>query len=381
MSPDCHRAFDREVLVSLLPKSFINTTLKRHRERCLLERETAMLPATQVYVQQEQQRRANMRVIDQLREEANRLRNQLRENQRAMYRVAQQATPNLGDVSATHFVQRCAAEGCRGWLSTAWKCTVCERYSCSDCHGLKRSRDDPDHACDPNAVETVKLLGRDSRKCPQCGVYITKIDGCDQMFCTQCHKAFSWRTGRIINGTIHNPHYFEALARGGIQPGRAHGDVPCGGLPTVRELHEALHNVDSLFAMRIMRLVLHIQQVERARFPTEPREDTNVDLRVRFSLGELGDDEFRTKLQRREKEAQKKKEFGDVLEMLEHTLSDELRRVVVDKNVVTLKTRAVALVEYANEACNRISRRYDCRGIQICSTRMRVLVRTPGDRV
>ena len=29
------------------------------------------------------------------------------------------------------------------------------------------------------------------------------------MFCTECHIAFSWRSGEIETGAIHNPHYFQ----------------------------------------------------------------------------------------------------------------------------------------------------------------------------
>ena len=41
---------------------------------------------------------------------------------------------------------------------------------------------------------------------------ISKIDGCNQMWCTQCHVAFDWKTGAIQN-SVHNPHYFEWLRK------------------------------------------------------------------------------------------------------------------------------------------------------------------------
>lgn len=48
-----------------------------------------------------------------------------------------------------------------------------------------------------------------TRPCPTCFVPIYKISGCDQMFCTECHAKFSWRTGKVVKGLFHNPHFFE----------------------------------------------------------------------------------------------------------------------------------------------------------------------------
>ena len=33
----------------------------------------------------------------------------------------------------------------------------------------------------------------------------TSVKNCDQMWCVQCHTAFSWKTGLKVNGVIHNP--------------------------------------------------------------------------------------------------------------------------------------------------------------------------------
>ena len=50
---NCKRIWDREIMLKLLPKTFINGEYKRHRENMLLERETAMMPSTQPYVEKE----------------------------------------------------------------------------------------------------------------------------------------------------------------------------------------------------------------------------------------------------------------------------------------------------------------------------------------
>ncbi len=43
----------------------------------------------------------------------------------------------------------------RRFLSTRWKCDVCENFICVDCNEIKK---DDTHVCDPNAAETMKLL-------------------------------------------------------------------------------------------------------------------------------------------------------------------------------------------------------------------------------
>lgn len=72
--------------------------------------------------------------------------------------------------------------------------------------------------------------------------------GCNQMWCVACDTAWDWNTQRVINGTIHNPHYHEYLERrrregrdvaaprvaGGGPPGGGgtHNDmIVCGDVP------------------------------------------------------------------------------------------------------------------------------------------------------
>ena len=101
------------------------------------------------------------------------------------------------------FIKACPSENCRGFLSNQWKCGICEQWTCPDCHEIKGPNRDTPHVCDENAKATAALLADDTKSCPSCGVNIYKIEGCDQMWCTECHTAFSWRTGRIENN-IHN---------------------------------------------------------------------------------------------------------------------------------------------------------------------------------
>ena len=139
------------------------------------------------------------------------------------------------------FVQRCAKEGCKGFLSKSWKCDLCDRYTCSKCLELKPLKCNKNcpkdcklhseiHVCDEEKVKTVALIKKETVNCPNCSMGIYKISGCDQMWCTSCNIAFNWKTGRKINGVIHNPHYFEWKAKEG-QRIRQPTEIVCGGLP------------------------------------------------------------------------------------------------------------------------------------------------------
>ena len=81
---------------------------------------------------------------------------------------------------------------------------------------------------DPDTKATAELLSKDTKPCPKCSIPIHKLEGCDQMWCTQCHTGFSWKRGTIEN-RIHNPHYYEwQRQNNGGQAPRNPGDFECG---------------------------------------------------------------------------------------------------------------------------------------------------------
>jgi hypothetical protein len=76
------------------------------------------------------------------------------------------------------FIRRCTRDGCQGFLSTAWKCGICEYYSCNKCFVTKTKRQDDPHECKKEDVETAEMIKKDSKPCPNCGEFIMKSSGC-----------------------------------------------------------------------------------------------------------------------------------------------------------------------------------------------------------
>ncbi len=76
------------------------------------------------------------------------------------------------------FIRRCTRNNCQGFLSTAWKCGLCEYYSCSKCFMTKTKKQDDPHECKKEDIETADMIKKDSKPCPNCGEFIMKSSGC-----------------------------------------------------------------------------------------------------------------------------------------------------------------------------------------------------------
>lgn len=155
-----------------------------------------------------------------------------------------EVAPDASDSEPKSMTRKCGRPECGGFLTTRWRCPVCETYTCSQC-GIPKTGEA--HDCNPDDVATMTLLRHDTKACPKCSVPIHKIDGCAQMFCVQCHTAFDWNTLRIERGRIHNPHYYEIqrqMASGREIP-REPGDIPagCGEVETIQTRLETLRHL------------------------------------------------------------------------------------------------------------------------------------------
>jgi hypothetical protein len=142
-----------------------------------------------------------------------RLRNNRGLAQNATDRRAEEDEASMNMYAKLPFIRRCTKEGCNGFNDLDYCCGVCSNYTCAQC-GQSRDtvkKDAVGHECKKEDVDNLKYMKENCRPCPKCGYGIEKKDGCDQMWCKNCHSAFSWNTGRLESGRIHNPHYYEWL--------------------------------------------------------------------------------------------------------------------------------------------------------------------------
>lgn len=337
MNSDCGKEWTRKFIRDSFTVSFINGQLKEWRENLLLEKEKALLPATQIYAEAQYRMRAIDNEIKQITIEYRALfrrENELKEERRRLMRDPTTLDADVVD-ERRQFIQPCSVEDCRGYLSTQWKCGLCSTWACPDCHEVIGPSKDTPHTCDPNTIETTRLIKKETKQCPKCPAAIFKIDGCDQMWCTQCHTAFSWKTGKI-ESKIHNPHYYEWLrnTQGSVPRDPLDRPLACGeGLEVGRDMMNQfeiiLRDQHKNYKRVINKLrsifpnIIHLQETE---IRPDNYERRNRALRIQFLMKNIDENQFKRSLQQAEKRSSKQRDIQTVYEMVVAASSDILRR-------------------------------------------------------
>jgi hypothetical protein len=392
---NCHRAWNDDFLDSNFTRAFRTGAYKAHRENVLFEREMAILPTRQPRVEA----KIKLREVGEKIAETNRALVDIEKKKQEILTIAhrhharaarftaesegrpppawclaegEKATP----ADKAKFIMKCPGAECRGFLSTAYKCGTCQLWACPDCMVMKGKEKDSPHTCDEALKATVAMIVKESKPCPKCGERISKVDGCDQMFCVDCHTAFSWNTGQLVSGVIHNPHYYEYLRMqgGGVAPRNA-GDVPCGGVPYYNHLLTALNRKVSKSTerrvMSIHRVTSEIADFRLAQYQGAFNMNDNGDLGVLYLLKEVSKEAMKTELAKREKKREKHMAIRAVLEMFANTSTMMLNAIVSAPPIVEDTFTATTMVEYenlrryVNESLMNVSRMKSCSVPQI----------------
>jgi len=358
---NCHKDFSLDFVISSTSKSFTEIDYRNKRVADLLSQEKSLLPTSQDDVERKIVEREYRNKIKNLEREKRNLNARIREINAELLYLTHHRPEHIQKNIHKVFIMKCSVENCRGFLSTAWKCGTCGEYTCSKCRVAKNK--DLEHICNPDDVATATLLKHDTKPCPKCAVPIYKIDGCDQMFCVECHVPFSWETSEIIKGTIHNPHYFEwQRKRLGNNIPRVPGDIEniCGNVPTFEKLVEVLDTNEISFPKldNSYSLIGHIRGVTMAAFHCGDRMTDNTDLRVQYLMNDFDEKEWIKQLKMRQKKYEKNIDVTQILEMFINTMGDIFSTFVVNpKN--TLEEELESLREYTNTELIKIEKRYN----------------------
>ena len=354
---NCKKTWDDDFLIKNLNKSFYEKDYKNHRKELLMERELSKLPETMIVAQREKkfivECEKDAVILAKIRE----LNKQLRILQEERKPINDNILKiKYGDDTKTDerkkFVMSCRNENCRGYLSTQYKCDLCDMHTCPHCLELIGPDKNVEHTCNPDNVSSAEMIKKETKGCPSCGVRIFKISGCSQMWCTECKVAFDYHTGKIDNGIVHNPHYYAHMAEmnEGNAP-RNPGDVLCGGLISVRKLQHAINTVIKLTKTNthlieqltvIHQVTLHITYLELPQSRTYVRNLVDTEnIRVYYILGKIDKNEVGTRIYQIDKKRKIENSLLHLYELISVVCIENfniLLNIALNKDETSLKT-------------------------------------------
>lgn len=346
---NCKNKWNLEFCLDNLTKTFVRKTYKDHRKKLLFETEKSRFPETmplvENYLNLSKYEKEHREILDKEWELKKQLRKIRQEKSKCIEKIYNCRNGVLDKQDKKVFSRPCPVDKCRGYLSSAWKCGICETYVCSRCFEIKGKRNDEYHVCDENNVKAADLIKKETKPCPSCSIAIYKISGCDQMWCTQCKIPFSWKTGKKVHGVIHNPHFYQWQKQNNNNI-RNVNEVHCGGIPGYHELRRRvqvagpgmtnrilfeswrhdpknlslrekgmLRRCDILYEMH--RALRHLLDMELNPLRADcNRLQDNIQLRIKFLAKEIDEKKMKTSLIRKDNSRNKKLAIIHVYELL-----------------------------------------------------------------
>jgi hypothetical protein len=267
---------------------------------------------------------------------------------------------NKKTVTKSKVYTKCPVEKCAGMLNDANECISCDAKICSKCCEVKEA--EHVHVCDPNTVETMKLLKKDTKNCPKCTTPIHRSEGCYQMWCTCCHTTFHYRTLEILTEQIHNPEYTDWLKNNTtIQEGG-------GGDCNVLEYNTFIRVFGRKTALansciNILECIEHVRAIVlrwiQPKLENLTNEDTRTLNRAQFMIGKIDETKYKTLLFKSYKQVQRWSDVRDLLNMYITTLTNILNNVIVTKDLANLQFEITTLSSYVETQKKRIDTIYE----------------------
>ena len=399
----CKVPYEHSVLeASFTKKAMSDVALEQ--ARLFKESQRALLPATMVLVERHNQiktmkaERTRIDVeIKALMEQRQMLTRQIKRADEFMEEPEGDELPGeLGshrEENGKKFVQPCAHPECRGFVSSAYKCGLCEQYTCARCQKPKASANDDNHGCNEADVLTVAEIKKTTKGCPKCGTRIFKISGCSQMFCTKpnCGTIFDWNTLRIqTKGVEHNPHIHAWREAHGITQGNGtEGGCPEGA---VREwelnvafrqstaTYEKQNGAACVDLRHIIRAINHTIDVDIRNLQNRNEDDNKLkQLRIKYLQSNISDDQWTSGIKTLHRAGRKNGEYLAIMdgapEIFHELIRGQIRQIQMGSPIDVKPVREFAMM--VQDSLNHVNARWNVKGYTLPDAMLRTVLTNP----
>ena len=206
----CNTLYGRDFMIENLSRNWTDGVYKKKLEVILGEREISRCVDVMVLAENYMQIPHLEGRLRQVNQSLMRLLTQRRELEKTLKCYKTYVLPE-DQKAKKKYIQKCFKSGCMGFLDQKWSCGLCNTVTCRHCREIMEPDEFKDHVCKEEDKKNIAMITKDTKSCPGCGEMIHKIDGCDQMWCVECKTAWSWKSGEVEKGRIHNPHYYAYL--------------------------------------------------------------------------------------------------------------------------------------------------------------------------
>lgn len=289
----------------------------------------------------------------------------------------------IGYETSKEYTIVCPSENCKFMLNKEFHCENCQVSFCKEC--MAPVEDVETHVCNEETVKTIKLIKKNSKPCPGCGTSISKIDGCDQMWCILCKKGFSWKTGRIDTGRIHNPEYFRWIQeRGEVEedmnqvPVRHNNCVLPDGNYFYMRLREWLENTNIAYPvfspveqqafltyfLNIIRFGGHLDyKIESNERHIETRNNRNRTQSARYLSDLITEEEWKNDIKYTATVILNHRDYINIYQLVKIVILENVWVIVDEINnatftreaMIDIKSKLDKIKDYANQAFTKLA--------------------------
>ena len=375
---NCKKVWNDDFVDTILPKSFRKSELKMHKENIMFESQEAMFIQTIDIISRKRKTEKIQEKINKLKSKIDNYNLQIREINNPQ--INNQQIKDINKDDKILIIRQCPKNNCQGYLDRDFTCGICDTVLCEDCEIIK---EDDDHECNKDDIESVKIKNKTSKPCPTCSKLTFKISGCSQVWCPPpCNggKGTPWNfnTGKIDNGMVHSPDYYDYMRKNnnGIVPPQENVCLERNTIPTIWDLQTKMDSNAFNELTEIHRFFVDLKGNVMYEF-LENNQDNftrNLDLRMKYLENEIDKEQFKKILFARNKRNNKKRAIYQNLDMLYNVgvaIYNQLKynyKIDPKNNLIDTEeifTQLKNIKNYYNDIITKTKERYDCKSLSV----------------